>query len=54
MNPTLKRGATCSRRIRGEAHIIVAARHGVVAGLLTEPLVPTGTVSLFSLWQHTL
>jgi hypothetical protein len=38
-SPTLQRGAICCRRIRGESH-------RVVAGLLTEPLVPIGTVSI--------
>jgi hypothetical protein len=38
IDPTLKRGICC-RRIRGESH-------RVVAGLLTEPFVPTGTVSV--------
>lgn len=51
MGPTLKRGATRCRRIRGESYTgcglrPVVAGHTVVAGLLTEPLVPTGTVSV--------
>ena len=63
INPTLKRGAICCRRIRGESHwavvchrvvergTVVASRtvvadEMVVAGLLTEPLVPTGKVSI--------